>query len=38
MICMRKINANIVDTRKGTERIAHEVNARSKSPIEEMQK
>ena len=33
-----KINANIVDTRKGIERIAHEVNARSKSPIEEMQK
>ena len=33
-----KINANIVDTRKGTERVAYEVNARSKSLIEEMQK
>jgi archaellum component FlaC len=33
-----KINAHIVDIRKGTERVAHEVNARSKSLIAEMQK
>ena len=32
-----KINAHTVDTRKGSERVAHEVNARSKSLIEEMQ-